>query len=112
MLFIKAGCALKNNKSAVRFLAAVWCLMAVILINYYNSTLISYMLVPKYEPIVNTIEELAHSTKLSVSAEKSSVIGDTIFVTFIIKLKILKKDQIELIKMPIDLIIRMQNRDI
>jgi hypothetical protein len=60
-----------------------WGLMAVILINYYNSILTSFMLAPKLEPVANTIEELAQSTHLRASVDKASVVGESILVSFI-----------------------------
>ncbi|KAI9553850.1 hypothetical protein GHT06_019119 [Daphnia sinensis] len=39
----------------------VWCLMTVVLVNAYSSTLMSYLTVPKLTPIINTLAELAAS---------------------------------------------------
>ena len=76
-----AGCYLTRNKIlSVRMLSTVWCLMAIIIISYYNSMFISYLTVPKHEPLTNTLEELARSKTKCVIVEKGSVTANMLLV--------------------------------
>ena len=64
----------------VRMISAVWCLVAIIVINYYNSMFISYLTVPKHEPLLNNLEELASSENQCVIVEKGSAIANMLLV--------------------------------
>ena len=74
------GSYLRSRSLSLRFLAGVWCLMSLVLINYYNSLFISFLTVPQHEPLVNTFEDLARSAKLSLAVEKGSAIGELVLV--------------------------------
>ena len=78
-----AGCSLRSQNLSVRLVAGCWCISALLLINYYNSLFISFLTVPHHEPIINSLEELAHS-KLSLAVDKGSVVSKTILVKLII----------------------------
>nr|CAH0110437.1 unnamed protein product [Daphnia galeata] len=58
-------------KFSLRLVAGLWCLMMVIVVNAYTGTLRSYMVMPKLNPIINTLTELAASsqTKMTVNFE-------------------------------------------
>lgn len=60
---------------------ATWCLMTVILINAYASNLISFLTVPKLNPIVESFEDLAASRDLKLAVDTNSVIADQILVS-------------------------------
>ena len=62
-------------------LVAVWCLMAVVLANAYAGTLFSFLSVAKLEPIVNSLEELAHSKKLQLILQAHSDVSARFLVT-------------------------------
>ncbi|XP_046650518.1 glutamate receptor ionotropic, delta-2-like [Daphnia pulicaria] len=60
----------KSEKTlAQRLVAGLWCLMMVVLVNAYTGTLRSYMTVPKLDPIVNTLTELAVSSETKMTVD-------------------------------------------
>lgn len=60
---------------------SVWCLACVVLVYLYTGVLISYLTIPKMRPIVETVEELAESTRLQVVAIKNSIFESTLLVS-------------------------------
>ncbi|KAK4016112.1 hypothetical protein OUZ56_031070 [Daphnia magna] len=48
-----------KEKFSLRFVAGLWCLTMMVLVNAYSSILTSYLAVHKLTPIVNTVQELA-----------------------------------------------------
>jgi hypothetical protein len=46
--------------------AAVWCLAALVLVNGYNSLLISYVTSPNAEPLIQSIKDLGHTSDIHV----------------------------------------------
>jgi len=65
---------------SVRLVIVLWCLMVLILINYYSSELTSNMTITKLKPIVNSLEELAASDKLKPTIDMNSVLANRILV--------------------------------
>ncbi|KAI9551422.1 hypothetical protein GHT06_021755 [Daphnia sinensis] len=57
---------------------SVWCLACIVLVYLYTGVLISYLTIPKMRPIVETVEELAESTRLQVVAIKNSIFESTL----------------------------------
>ncbi|XP_046631468.1 glutamate receptor 1-like isoform X2 [Daphnia pulicaria] len=57
---------------------SVWCLSTVVLVYLYTGVLISYLTIPKMQPIVETTEELAASPRLHVVAIKNSIFESTL----------------------------------
>jgi hypothetical protein len=56
-----AGQKLVSNGFSHRFLAAVWCLTAVVLASAYVGVLVSFLRFPKLTTIINKLEELPDS---------------------------------------------------
>lgn len=54
--------------------------MAVVLTNAYTSTLTSYLTVPKLEPIVNTLEELAANGRIKITLDFESDLSKVFLV--------------------------------
>ncbi|XP_046462609.1 uncharacterized protein LOC124208780 [Daphnia pulex] len=67
-----------SNRLPLRVLAGSWCLIAVVLVYAYNSTLISYVSLPTHQPIVNTFEDLAASKTLRVTTQRGSLSAEII----------------------------------
>ena len=61
-------------------MAGTWCIAAFLLVNYYNSLFISFLTIPTHETPINTFEELAQSTALSVAVEKGSAMSELVLV--------------------------------
>lgn len=66
---------------ALKIVVGGWCLVALVLVNSYSGKLISALIVPKLEPVVNSFEELANSKTLKVTVESNSVLSDIIMVS-------------------------------
>ena len=50
----------ENNKLiTLRFVTGAWCLVSLVLVTAYSSTLTSFIMAPNYKPLVNSIQELA-----------------------------------------------------
>lgn len=49
----------QSSKLSLYLVVGLGCLVIVVLTNAYTSTLMSYLAVPKFQPIVNTLEDLA-----------------------------------------------------
>ncbi|KAI9559869.1 hypothetical protein GHT06_013876 [Daphnia sinensis] len=67
-----------SGRLAMRLAAGSWCLIAFVLVYAYNSTLVSYISLSKYESVVNTWEDLASSTNLRVTVPRGSISADII----------------------------------
>ncbi len=76
-------------------MAAGWFLAAIVLVNVYNGTLVSFLTVPKYEPIVGTLDELARSKTLKIAIAKQTIVSQYFLVPkrteFSIALKVFTK---------------------
>ena len=70
MLFI-AG-YFPSRSLPLRIVAGAWCLIAVVIFYAYTSTLISYISLPVYDPIINNWEELAASKTIRFATYKGS----------------------------------------
>ena len=57
------------QQTSFRLAAGALCLMAFVVINAYSSILIANLTVPKLNPVVNTLEELASSTQYNCSSK-------------------------------------------
>lgn len=74
------GGHMPSSRLSMRFAAGSWCLIAFVLVYAYNSTLVSYISLSKYEPVVNTWDDLAASTSLRVTAPRGSISAEIILV--------------------------------
>jgi len=54
---------------------ALWLLMMVVLNNSYSGTYTANLAVPKLEPTVDTLEELAASDKFRMTIDRNTDIG-------------------------------------
>lgn len=66
---------------AKKLVVAVWCLIAVVFVNSYTSSLVSYLTAPKFVPLINTVQDLADSRELQVSSLKFTSIDSTLLVS-------------------------------
>ena len=92
-------------KLSLRLVAAGWFLAAIVLVNVYNGTLVSFLTVPKYEPIVGTLDELARSKTLKLAVGKQTIVSQYFLVPKTIEFLIE-------IKMFIKFILQNQERDV
>ena len=76
-----------SQRLPLRMVAGAWCLIAVVIFYAYNSTLISYISLPIYDPIINNWEELAASKTLRVAAPKGGAFSPILLVRILRYLK-------------------------
>lgn len=50
-----------NLRAGILIAVGVWCLMVVVLTNFYAATLLSFLSVNKLGPAINSLEELTKS---------------------------------------------------
>lgn len=65
---------------STQILVASWCLTAFVIVQSYNSCLVSYLTTPKYIPVANTIKDMADSFELSLVVLKYTSIEPAILV--------------------------------
>lgn len=65
---------------STKILVAFWSLAVFVLVQSYNSCLVSYLTTPKFVPVANTIEDMANSPELSLVVLKFTSIEPAILV--------------------------------
>ncbi|KAI9554683.1 hypothetical protein GHT06_019959 [Daphnia sinensis] len=57
--------------TSIRMIIGAWCLLSLVLVNSYNSTLISYVTATRLAmPLVNSMEELAHDSNVHLVVDR------------------------------------------
>lgn len=79
-LFSQGNQISQGSRPSLYLMVGLWCLMAVVLTNAYTSTLTSYLTVPKLEPIVNTLEELAANGRIKITLDFESDLSKVFLV--------------------------------
>ena len=69
------GCNFTFTSRASYIAVGIWCLMTVVLANAYAGNLLSFLSVPKLEPVINSLKELAHSKKFQLLIQAQSEIS-------------------------------------
>ena len=67
------------SSHSTRIALSVWCLISVVLVCFYTTTLISFLTVPKLKSVVSSIEELANHSRLKVAVSKGTIF-DALFM--------------------------------
>ena len=62
--------------------------MAVVFVNSYTSSLVSYLMAPKFLPLVSTIQDLADSRDVRILSLKSTSSEAVLLVRFIYLIKV------------------------
>lgn len=57
---------MKLRSRASYIAVGIWFLMTVVLANGYAGTLLSFLAVPKLEPIINSLKDLSHSENVQL----------------------------------------------
>lgn len=52
-----------QSRFPIRLLMSVWCLVSVVLVNAYSSTLTSYLMTPRYHSLVDSVEDIANLSR-------------------------------------------------
>ncbi|XP_057374584.2 glutamate receptor ionotropic, kainate 2-like [Daphnia carinata] len=64
---------------ATRLIVTAWCLTAVVFVNSYTSSLVSYLMAPKFVPVITTLQSLADSKEISLMVLKHTSVETTLF---------------------------------
>ena len=64
-----------------RLVVAVWCLIAVVFVNSYTSSLVSYLTAPRFIPLINTVQDLADSREIKIAPLKFTSIDSALAVS-------------------------------
>ncbi len=80
--FLREGNKLSQKASlSLHLTVGLWCLTLVVLINAYTGKLTAYLAVPKLEPIVNTLIELAASRDKKLTMDFESDLSKMFLVS-------------------------------
>ncbi|XP_059350480.1 glutamate receptor ionotropic, delta-2-like [Daphnia carinata] len=71
------GQAINVPQHSFRILAGVWLLAATVLVNCYSGTLMSSLTLTKFKATINSLEDLAASKELTMTASANSVMAET-----------------------------------
>lgn len=69
------------DRLSFRLLVVGWLLIAMVLVNSYSSTIISYLSVAKMRPSINTFEDIVKSQDVGIILRKDYVIGKQILAS-------------------------------
>ncbi|XP_046452808.1 glutamate receptor ionotropic, delta-2-like [Daphnia pulex] len=83
------GGSVPGSRLSFRILMGAWLLAAMVLVNSYSGTVVSYLTAPKMMPSINTLEDLAASEDVGVVLFDNSVIEQDIMEATSGTLKIL-----------------------
>ena len=61
-----------NLHMGILIAVGIWCLMVVVLANFYAAILLSFLSVTKLGPVINTLEELSKSTSCQLLIQAGS----------------------------------------
>jgi len=59
-----------NNSSIVRAVAAAWALLCFVMIQSYNTTLISFLTSPEWKPIIESVYDIPKVPGLQITVDK------------------------------------------
>ncbi|KAK4002271.1 hypothetical protein OUZ56_004111 [Daphnia magna] len=71
------GQGMNAPQNSFRILAGVWLLAATVLVNCYSGTLMSSLTLTKFKATINSLEDLAASQELTMTASANSVMAET-----------------------------------
>jgi hypothetical protein len=71
-----------NFTLATRIVIAAWCLMGIVFVNSYTSSLLSYLMAPTFLPVISTVQDLADSHDIEIASLKHTSVDSALFVIF------------------------------
>ncbi len=81
--YVSGGAADRGGavRLSFRILVGVWLLVAMVMVNSYSGTVISYLTVPKMKPSINTFHDLAvNHQDIDIIIWEESALGQLILV--------------------------------
>jgi ionotropic glutamate receptor len=79
---LQLGFYINIQRSSYRLLVGFWLLAATVLVNSYSGTLVSSLTMTKLKPTVNSLEDLAASSDLTMTVNVNSIVAQTIMVGY------------------------------
>ena len=79
---MQLGFYINIQRSSYRLLVGFWLLAATVLVNSYSGTLVSSLTMTKLKPTVNSLEDLAASSDLTMTVNVNSIVAQTIMVGY------------------------------
>ena len=77
-----AGGYIASKKTAIRLVIGAWCLLTLVLLNVYNSTLISYITTTQNAQVfANSIEEVAAGPNINLVITKNLGVDSVLSVS-------------------------------
>lgn len=73
-----------NATMTVKVATGAFLISMIVLVNGYVSVLASILTVPKLEPIINNLDELAASSVFRLTLEKGSLVADMIMASLLL----------------------------
>ena len=70
------------SQSSFRIMAGAWLLAATVLVKCYSGTLTSTLTLTNFKRTVNSMEDLAASSDLTMTASANTVMTNTILVNY------------------------------
>ena len=71
---------------ATRLAVAGWCLAGIVFVNSYSSSLASYLMAPRFIPLMNTVQDLADSNVIRPFIRKDSFQSTTVMVSRLMRI--------------------------
>ena len=70
LMFWIIGGVSPHRTMKIRFLFGIWCLALLVLGIVYNTVLVSFITLPVYQPLINSIFDIPKSTGVRVTVDK------------------------------------------
>nr|CAH0112794.1 unnamed protein product [Daphnia galeata] len=64
---------------ATRIVIAAWCLMGIVFVNSYTSSLLCYLMAPTFLPVISTVQDLAESHDIEIASLKHTSVDSALF---------------------------------
>ena len=83
ILHLLIGCHFKATQLIVRFVAGAWTLAALIFVLCYTSTLITYVMAPIHQSLINSVYDIVESTDVNLLIRKGGTLDYLFTVSFV-----------------------------
>ena len=54
---------IKSSKSSIYLLLCFWCMAVIVLVNAYSTTLMSYLMAPRFIPMIESIDDIVNISR-------------------------------------------------
>ena len=68
----------------MRLLGTAWCLAAFVLVNAYSSTLTAYLMTPKFQPMINSINDIVSIPRPVFMVGRSTAFETAVLVSTVL----------------------------